>query len=83
MTAILVACLALFLVTANVASAGHHGEKKDKKVGILLVAFGSSEDSAQVSFENIDKKVKATYPEYSGKMGLYLPHYQEEAGWPG
>jgi sirohydrochlorin cobaltochelatase len=31
-------------------------------VGILLVAFGSSESSAQVSFENIDKKVKTTYP---------------------
>jgi sirohydrochlorin cobaltochelatase len=25
------------------------------------VAFGSSEDSAQVSFENIDKKVKSAY----------------------
>ena len=42
--------------------AGDHGHKAPKKVGILLVAFGSSETSAQVSFENIDKKVKATYP---------------------
>jgi len=41
--------------------AGGHGDKAPKKVGILLVAFGSSELSAQVSFENIDKKVKATY----------------------
>ena len=41
---------------------GGHGHKKDKKVGILLVAFGSSEESAQVSFENIDQKVKQTYP---------------------
>ena len=41
--------------------AGGHGDKAPKKVGILLVAFGSSEPSAQVSFENIDKKVKATY----------------------
>ena len=39
-----------------------HGRKAPKKVGILLVAFGSSEASAQVSFENIDKKVKAAYP---------------------
>ena len=39
-----------------------HGEKKAKKVGILLVAFGSSEESAQVSFKNIDRKVKSTYP---------------------
>jgi sirohydrochlorin cobaltochelatase len=42
--------------------AGGHGHKAPKKVGILLVAFGSSERSAQVSFENIDKKVKAAYP---------------------
>ena len=39
-----------------------HAPSTDKKVGILLVAFGSSEASAQVSFENIDKKVKAAYP---------------------
>ena len=44
------------------AGAGGHGHKKPKKVGILLVAFGSSEASAQVSFTNIDKKVKAAYP---------------------
>ncbi|MDM8556472.1 sirohydrochlorin cobaltochelatase [Desulfococcaceae bacterium HSG7] len=43
--------------------AGGHGHKNPKKVGILLVAFGSSEASAQVSFENIDKKVKAVYPD--------------------
>jgi len=41
--------------------AGGHGDKAQKKVGILLVAFGSSAPGAQVSFENIDKKVKATY----------------------
>ena len=39
-----------------------HGHVMPKKVGILLVAFGSSEASAQVSFENIDKQVKAAYP---------------------
>ncbi|MBT8353583.1 MAG: sirohydrochlorin cobaltochelatase [Desulfofustis sp.] len=59
-------CVAVFLacglMLAGVSGASHHGEEKEKKVGILLVAFGSSEDSAQVSFENIDKKVKATYP---------------------
>ena len=52
--------ISIFLCTA--AMAGDHGQKAPKKVGILLVAFGSSEPSAQVSFENIDKKVKATYP---------------------
>jgi sirohydrochlorin cobaltochelatase len=44
------------------AWAGGHGHKAPKKVGILLVAFGSSMPSAQVSFENIDKKVKSAYP---------------------
>ena len=47
----------------NVWAAGGHGHKALKKVGILLVAFGSSEDSAQVSFENIDKRVKNAYPD--------------------
>ena len=42
--------------------AGGHGHKAPKKVGILLVAFGSSEPSAQVSFENIDKQTRAAYP---------------------
>ncbi len=46
----------------GVAGASHHGAEKEKKIGILLVAFGSSEESAQISFENIDKKVKSTYP---------------------
>jgi len=56
------ACVVMLIAFAGAAMAAHHGEKKDKKVGILLVAFGSSEESAQVSFENIDKKVKAAYP---------------------
>lgn len=53
--------LLVFIVTGH-AYAGH-GDAMPKKVGILLVAFGSSEASAQVSFENIDKKVKAAYPD--------------------
>ena len=51
-------CLSALTVYAS----GGHGEKASKKVGILLVAFGSSEASAQVSFENIDEKVKKAYP---------------------
>jgi len=43
--------------------AGGHGHTASKKVGILLVAFGSSVPRAQVSFENIDRKAKAAYPE--------------------
>jgi sirohydrochlorin cobaltochelatase len=55
----------VLLLTAFGATAlsAMHGHQKDKKVGILLVAFGSSEESAQVSFDNIDKKVKAVYPD--------------------
>jgi sirohydrochlorin cobaltochelatase len=52
----------LFIGLGASAVAGGHGHKAPKKVGILLVAFGSSEPSAQVSFENIDKNTKAAYP---------------------
>lgn len=57
--------LAAFLTICLCAAAwaGSHGQPADKKVGILLVAFGSSEASAQVSFENIDKKTKAAFPD--------------------
>jgi sirohydrochlorin cobaltochelatase len=58
-------CL-VFLITvclALPAVAGGHGHKSSKKIGILLVAFGSSIPRAQVSFENIDRKAKAAYPE--------------------
>ena len=58
---VLVLMVVLLFATVALASGGH-GHKNPKKVGILLVAFGSSEASAQVSFENIDKKVKQAYP---------------------
>jgi sirohydrochlorin cobaltochelatase len=60
----LILCLALlvFVCLSATAMAGGRSHQTTKKVGILLVAFGSSKPSAQVSFENIDKKVKATYP---------------------
>lgn len=48
---------------ASVALASGHGDERPMKKGILLVAFGSSEASAQVSFANIDQKVKEAYPE--------------------
>jgi sirohydrochlorin cobaltochelatase len=51
------------ILLACPAWSGGHGHTKEKKVGILLVAFGSSEESAQVSFETIDRKVKAAYPD--------------------
>jgi sirohydrochlorin cobaltochelatase len=61
-SAVVFVLLASILGTAAVCMAGEgHGHKSPKKVGILLVAFGSSEASAQISFENIDRKVKAKY----------------------
>jgi sirohydrochlorin cobaltochelatase len=58
---ILVITALFFSVPSNYASEGH-GDKQEKKVGILLVAFGSSEASAQASFEKIDDRVKAKFP---------------------
>ena len=43
--------------------AGDHGHKAPKKVGILLVAFGSSLPGTQVSFDNIENTTKAAYPD--------------------
>ena len=56
------AVILVIILHATFAAAGGHGHKDPKPVGILLVAFGSSEESAQVSFENIDRKVKQAYP---------------------
>jgi sirohydrochlorin cobaltochelatase len=61
------------LIVSNAFASGGHGDKNPKKVGILLVAFGSSEASAQVSFDNIDKKVKSTYPGISVRWA-YTSH---------
>jgi sirohydrochlorin cobaltochelatase len=57
--------LTLILLTAfgTVHAYADHGHTLPKKVGILLVAFGSSEDSAQVSFENIEKQVETAFPD--------------------
>jgi sirohydrochlorin cobaltochelatase len=58
-----VAVLIIFcLVGLNGWASSKHGQKATKKVGILLVAFGSSLESAQVSFENIERKVRVKYP---------------------
>ena len=70
-------CLTLFvcLVASTVLASGGHGKSKAKKVGILLVAFGSSEASAQISFENIDREVKKKYP----KIPVRFPRRQRPA----
>lgn len=55
----------LVFILASFASAfaGEHRDARPQKKGILLVGFGSSVPQAQVSFENIDKKVKEAFPE--------------------
>ena len=51
--------VALLLSTSPIYG---HGDKRPMKKGILLVAFGSTIPEAQVSFENIEKSVKKTFP---------------------
>ena len=66
-------CVLLSLFWTGVSVAGNHGKAEDKKVGILLVTFGTSEASAQVSFTNIDEQVKAAYPDIAVKWA-YTSH---------
>lgn len=73
LTGVVLLCLAMNFICVGTGLAGHHGGQKDMKVGILLVAFGSSIESAQVSFENIDKKVKMAYPDIDVKWA-YTSH---------
>lgn len=47
---------ALCFTSVTVFASSGHGEKHSKKIGLLLVAFGSSEDSAQVSFRTSTKR---------------------------
>lgn len=70
---LIVFCFVISFIVVGTSCAGHHGGQKDMKIGILLVAFGSSEQSAQVSFDNIDKKVRQTYPDIAVKWA-YTSH---------
>lgn len=56
--------LAMILVmgAASLVLAGGHGDEPGKKTGILLVAFGTSVPRAQVSFSNIETRVKTAFP---------------------
>ena len=58
---IIILLFALFIGAGTIA--GKRGNKKPQKIGIVLVAFGSRLPEAQVSFKNIDRKVKAAFPE--------------------
>lgn len=51
----------ILLILPTLVLAGGHGHDRTEKKGILLVAFGSSVPQAQVSFDNIDKSVKANF----------------------
>lgn len=59
---ILVFSLILTMTLSAAVAAEGHGHKQPMKKGILLVAFGSSIPEAQVSFKNIDKRVKNAFP---------------------
>lgn len=58
----LILCLIVLLFPV-ICLANSHGPQRVVKKGILLVAFGSSLPEAQVSFENIDKRVKLKFPD--------------------
>jgi sirohydrochlorin cobaltochelatase len=53
---ILILLLSFFIGMSTWAD--DHKNQKPQKIGILLVAFGSSLPEAQVSFRNIDNHVK-------------------------
>lgn len=64
----------LVSVQANRVMAAGHGAKEEKGPAILLVTFGTSIESAQVAFKNIEKRFKAAFPKtvvrwaYTSKM---------------
>lgn len=59
---VFIMALVLVISTTPRTPAAGHGHKRPVKKGILLVAFGSSIPQAQISFQNIEKKVKTTFP---------------------
>jgi sirohydrochlorin cobaltochelatase len=61
-TIISILVFVLVIAFTSVTLAGSHGQKQPMKKGILLVTFGSSMPEAQVSFKNIDKRVKKAFP---------------------
>ncbi len=64
----------LVSVQANRVMAAGHGAKEEKGPAILLVTFGTSIESAQLAFKNIEKRFKAAFPNtvirwaYTSKM---------------
>jgi sirohydrochlorin cobaltochelatase len=59
----LIFALLAVMAAGSAIGAEGHGQKRPMKKGILLVAFGSSIPEAQVSFRNIERRAKATFPD--------------------
>ena len=57
----LIMLLGIFLTAAAVAG-DHSHHQRQKKQGILLVAFGTSVPDAASAYQNIERKVTAAYP---------------------
>ena len=61
-------CVSILLIIFTVvcvlgtANAGEHGKVRPTKKGILLVAFGTSISKAQISYKNIERAVRAHFP---------------------
>ena len=58
-SSVLLALIFLVLLPARLAA---HGDKRPMKKGILLVAFGTTVPEAQISYDNIERSVKKTFP---------------------
>ena len=59
---IYVVIVSLVFLVLSVEFSHGYGEKMSEKKGILLVAFGTTVPEAQISFENIERSVKKTFP---------------------
>ncbi len=60
---VLLISLLIFALWAPFSSACPHHEEPTDKTGILLVTFGSSYPQARKAFDNIDKSVRAAFPD--------------------
>jgi sirohydrochlorin cobaltochelatase len=58
----LLVLLALVFLVLPPAPLAAHGDKRPMKKGILLVAFGTTVPEAQISYDNIERSVKKTFP---------------------
>jgi sirohydrochlorin cobaltochelatase len=59
---IYVVIVSLIFLVLSVEFSHGYGERMSEKKGILLVAFGTTVPEAQISFENIERSVKKTFP---------------------